>query len=60
MPNMINKKAVDALCEVVGLSPDAVRHLTIDVELPGIVTVNAQFYLLPTPEPVKPTRKGKK
>jgi hypothetical protein len=55
---MINKKAVDALCEVVGLSPDAVRHMTIDVELPGVVTVNAQFYLLP--EPVKPTRKGKK
>ena len=51
MPSMINKQAVDALCDVVGLSPDAVRHLTIDVELPGIITVNAQFYLLPKQEP---------
>ena len=60
MPSVMNKKAVDALCAVVGLNPDAVRHLNIDVELPGVVTVNAQFYLLPTPEPKPTTKRGKK
>lgn len=57
MPSVLNKKAVDALCAVVGLEPDSVKQMTIKVELPGVVSVNADFYLLPVDE-VTTKRKG--
>ena len=47
---VINKPAVDALCAVVGLDPNAVSALQIHVELPGVVTAKAEFYVLPKPE----------
>ena len=58
MPSVLNKKAVDALCAVVGLKADSVKQMTIKVELPGVVSVNADFYLLPVDE-VTTKRKGK-
>jgi hypothetical protein len=42
----INQTAVDALCKICGLDPSAVSALDIHLELPGIVTVKTEFYLL--------------
>lgn len=59
--NPINPQAVAALCEVCGLDPNAVAALDIHVELPGIVTVKTEFYLLPkAPQPIKAVPKKKR
>ena len=55
---VINKAAVDALCAVVGLDPNAVSALQIHVDLPGIVSVKAEFYVLPKAQ--KPLKKAVK
>ena len=57
----INPKAVAALCDVCGLDPNAVSALDIHVELPGIVTVKTEFYLLAPKElPAKPVAKKRR